>query len=140
MRRPTVADCERRKEALRASLRLVTVGGGWIGLEVPAAARHAGVATTVLEADELPLLRVLGPQIARVFADLHRGHGVDLRTSAQAKPSGSRPSAHYRADSSGCLAPSRSWMLAATTWTAGSRPTPTTPTTHQHTRSARTTR
>jgi 3-phenylpropionate/trans-cinnamate dioxygenase ferredoxin reductase component len=33
----------------------------------------------VLEAAELPLLRVLGPEVARVFADLHREHQVDLR-------------------------------------------------------------
>jgi 3-phenylpropionate/trans-cinnamate dioxygenase ferredoxin reductase subunit len=36
---------------------------------------------TVLETLELPLLRVLGPEVARIFADLHRSHGVDLRTS-----------------------------------------------------------
>jgi 3-phenylpropionate/trans-cinnamate dioxygenase ferredoxin reductase subunit len=35
---------------------------------------------TVLEALDLPLVRVLGTRIARVFADLHRDHGVDLRT------------------------------------------------------------
>ncbi len=79
----SVADCERLKDALSASSRLVTVGGGWIGLEVAAAARGAGVETTVLEAGALPLLRVLGPQVAEAFADLHRGHGVDLRVSAQ---------------------------------------------------------
>ena len=28
---------------------------------------------------DLPLLGVLGPEVARVFADLHREHGVDLR-------------------------------------------------------------
>jgi 3-phenylpropionate/trans-cinnamate dioxygenase ferredoxin reductase subunit len=34
---------------------------------------------TVLEAADLPLLRVLGAEVAQVFADLHREHGVDLR-------------------------------------------------------------
>ena len=38
---------------------------------------------TVLESAELPLLRVLGPEVAEVFADLHREHGVDLRLGAQ---------------------------------------------------------
>jgi 3-phenylpropionate/trans-cinnamate dioxygenase ferredoxin reductase component len=33
----------------------------------------------VLEGAALPLLRVLGPEVATVFADLHRAHGVDLR-------------------------------------------------------------
>ena len=60
--------------------RVVFVGGGWIGLEVASAAREAGAEVTVLESLELPLVRVLGPQVAQVFADLHREHGVDLRT------------------------------------------------------------
>jgi 3-phenylpropionate/trans-cinnamate dioxygenase ferredoxin reductase subunit len=29
------------------------------------------------------MLRVLGPEVAQVFADLHREHGVDLRTGVQ---------------------------------------------------------
>jgi 3-phenylpropionate/trans-cinnamate dioxygenase ferredoxin reductase subunit len=58
---------------------LVVIGAGWIGLEVTAAARLAGVAVTVVEAADLPLLRVLGREIAEVFAALHRDHGVDLR-------------------------------------------------------------
>lgn len=37
----------------------------------------------MLEAAELPLLRVLGSEVAQVFADLHRGHGVDLRPGVQ---------------------------------------------------------
>ena len=37
----------------------------------------------MLETLELPLVRVLGPRIAQVFADLHRERGVDLRTSVE---------------------------------------------------------
>ncbi len=59
--------------------RLVIVGGGWIGLEVAAAARDKGTEVTILEAAELPLLAVLGREMATVFADLHRANGVDLR-------------------------------------------------------------
>jgi 3-phenylpropionate/trans-cinnamate dioxygenase ferredoxin reductase component len=59
--------------------RLVIIGGGWIGLEVAAAAREAATSVAVLEAAELPLLAVLGREMATVFADLHRDHGVDLR-------------------------------------------------------------
>ncbi|MGW7005874.1 NAD(P)/FAD-dependent oxidoreductase [Streptomyces sp. NPDC054933] len=76
-------DCERIQRTFRSASRIVLVGGGWIGLEVAAAAREAGVEATVLVAGELPLLRVLGPEIAPVFADLHREHGVDLRLSAR---------------------------------------------------------
>jgi NADPH-dependent 2,4-dienoyl-CoA reductase/sulfur reductase-like enzyme len=47
----------------------------------------------VLEASELPLLGVLGPEMGEVFAQLHRDHGVDLRLSAKISeitPSGVR--------------------------------------------------
>jgi 3-phenylpropionate/trans-cinnamate dioxygenase ferredoxin reductase subunit len=59
--------------------RVVVVGGGWIGLEVAAAARTHGAAVTLVEIDTLPLRQVLGDEVARVFADLHAAHGVDLR-------------------------------------------------------------
>ncbi|MFC7359832.1 NAD(P)/FAD-dependent oxidoreductase [Nocardioides astragali] len=67
--------------ALRARLagHVLIVGAGWIGLEVAAAARHAGATVTVVENATLPLVRVLGPEVAPLFADLHRDHGVDLR-------------------------------------------------------------
>ncbi|WP_434445620.1 NAD(P)/FAD-dependent oxidoreductase [Lentzea sp. E54] len=74
-----IEDSQRLREALVPGSRLVVVGAGWIGLEATAAARQAGVEVTVLEAAELPLLKALGPEMATVFADLHRRHGVDLR-------------------------------------------------------------
>ena len=78
----TRADSERIRDGFGAGRRLVVVGAGWIGLEVAAAARGAGTDVTVLEAAELPLLGVLGPEMGQVFADLHREHGVDLRLGA----------------------------------------------------------
>ncbi|WP_371495916.1 FAD-dependent oxidoreductase [Kitasatospora sp. NBC_00374] len=74
-----VGDSERLRAAFRPGARIVVVGAGWIGLEAAAAARAAGAEVTVLEAMELPLLRVLGREVAQVFADLHAAHGVDLR-------------------------------------------------------------
>ncbi|HEY0717872.1 MAG TPA: FAD-dependent oxidoreductase [Streptosporangiaceae bacterium] len=79
----SVDDSERLRETLSAASSVVIVGAGWIGLEVAAAARHAGVATTVVSLDEQPLLPVLGPELAPVFAGLHREHGVDLRLGTQ---------------------------------------------------------
>ena len=76
----TIEDSNRIRDALRPGQRLALVGGGWIGLEVASAAREAGAEVTVLEALDLPLVRVLGPRMATVFAELHREHGVDLRT------------------------------------------------------------
>ena len=62
---------------------MLIVGAGWNGLEVAAAARVAGVEVTTVGTAKLPLLHVLGPQVAPVFADLHRDHGVDLRLGVQ---------------------------------------------------------
>ncbi|MFE2723602.1 NAD(P)/FAD-dependent oxidoreductase [Kitasatospora sp. NPDC059327] len=78
-----VEDSDRIRAALAPGARVAVIGAGWIGLETAAAARTAGAEVTVLEAAELPLLRVLGREVAQVFADLHRDHGVDLRFGAQ---------------------------------------------------------
>ena len=76
-------DSDQIKQTLQSASRVAVVGGGWIGLEVTAAARAAGVEVTLLEAARLPLLAVLGPELAEVFAGLHREHGVDARFGAQ---------------------------------------------------------
>ena len=78
-----VADSDRIKEAFAVASRVAVIGAGWIGLETTAAARAAGVEVTFLETAELPLLRVLGREVAEVFAGLHREHGVDLRFGVQ---------------------------------------------------------
>ena len=75
----TLDDSDALRAAFRPGANVVVIGGGWIGLETAAAARTAGSTVTVLESAELPLLRVLGPQMAQVFAGLHRENGVDLR-------------------------------------------------------------
>jgi len=75
----TIDDSERLRGLFGQIKRLVIVGAGWIGLEAAAAARGAGVDVTVVESEQLPLLRVLGPEIGGHFADLHRRNGVDFR-------------------------------------------------------------
>ncbi|HEU5266713.1 MAG TPA: FAD-dependent oxidoreductase [Jatrophihabitans sp.] len=75
----THADSDAIRQTFGPGKRLVIVGAGWIGLEVAAAARDKDTEVTLLEAAELPLLGVLGQEMAAVFADLHRDHGVDLR-------------------------------------------------------------
>jgi 3-phenylpropionate/trans-cinnamate dioxygenase ferredoxin reductase component len=79
----SVGDSDRIKALLAEAGRIAVIGAGWIGLEVTAAAREAGVEVTVLESAGLPLQRVLGDQVAMVFAVLHREHGVDLRLGVQ---------------------------------------------------------
>ncbi|WP_026874691.1 NAD(P)/FAD-dependent oxidoreductase [Jiangella gansuensis] len=96
-----LGDSDRIKAAIASSERMVVIGGGWIGLEVTAAAREAGVDVTVVESGDLPLAGALGPELARVFAGLHTEHGVTLRTNAQVERftvDGSRVSGAVLAD------------------------------------------
>lgn len=73
-------DSERLRDVLSVVRRIAIIGGGWIGLEVAAAARNAGVEVTLIEKAPLPLAGVLGPEVAPVLADVHRRHGVELLT------------------------------------------------------------
>jgi 3-phenylpropionate/trans-cinnamate dioxygenase ferredoxin reductase component len=78
----TVEDSQRLAEMLGSVERLAVIGAGWIGLEVTANARERGVAVEVIEVAPLPLLGVLGPDLAQMFADLHREHGVTFHFGA----------------------------------------------------------
>ena len=75
----TVGDSERLAAAFGGGGRVVTVGAGWIGLEVTAAAREAGCEVTVVEPEPTALYRAIGRELGDVFADLHREHGVQFR-------------------------------------------------------------
>jgi 3-phenylpropionate/trans-cinnamate dioxygenase ferredoxin reductase component len=70
------ADAERLAARLRPGARAVVIGAGWIGAEVAASARQSGVEVTLLEHAELPLERVLGAELGRIYADIHADQGV----------------------------------------------------------------
>jgi 3-phenylpropionate/trans-cinnamate dioxygenase ferredoxin reductase subunit len=76
----TLGDSAALREALTpGDRRVVVVGAGWIGLEAAAAAREYGNEVVVIEPEDTPLARSLGPELGEVFADLHRRHGVGFR-------------------------------------------------------------
>ncbi|MER6718267.1 NAD(P)/FAD-dependent oxidoreductase [Streptomyces halstedii] len=62
---------------------LVIAGGGWIGLEVAAAARGYGAEVTVVEPAATPLHHVIGPELGQIFTDLHTAHGVRFHFGAR---------------------------------------------------------
>lgn len=74
----SVQDADALRPALEGEGRLVIVGGGYIGLEVAAIARKAGLHVTLVEMGERILQRVAAPETSDFYRDLHTGHGVRL--------------------------------------------------------------
>lgn len=77
----SLEDARLLRGRLDADARLLVVGGGWIGMEVAATARQRGADVVLVEPAAHPLLNVLGPELGGRLAEVHRRHGVDLRTS-----------------------------------------------------------
>jgi 3-phenylpropionate/trans-cinnamate dioxygenase ferredoxin reductase subunit len=71
------------RAAITAASRVVVIGAGWIGSEVAASARQLGAEVAIVAPEDVPLVRVLGPEVGGVYRDLHAEHGVDLHLSTQ---------------------------------------------------------
>ncbi|WP_046774982.1 NAD(P)/FAD-dependent oxidoreductase [Streptomyces yangpuensis] len=82
-----LAHAERLRHVLaglgRDNGHLLIAGAGWIGLEVAAAARGYGAEVTLVEPEATALHAVLGPEIGRLFGDLHADHGVRFHFGAR---------------------------------------------------------
>jgi 3-phenylpropionate/trans-cinnamate dioxygenase ferredoxin reductase subunit len=76
----TREDSDRIRALVGDGRRLVVVGAGFIGAEVAASARELGTEVVMLEMAEVPLHRALGAEVGRIYGQIHRDHGVDLRT------------------------------------------------------------
>lgn len=74
----TVADVDAIRQGLRAGARLAVIGGGYVGLEVAAAARELGHDVTVIEAENRVLSRVTSPIVSSFYERVHRAHGVKI--------------------------------------------------------------
>ncbi|MFM0211791.1 FAD-dependent oxidoreductase [Paraburkholderia sediminicola] len=75
----TLADARALRAVLAPGKRVAILGGGFIGLEVAAAATQAGCKTTVIEPAPALLQRALPDSVAQHIAALHERNGVDLR-------------------------------------------------------------
>jgi len=75
----TLDDAEAVRAAFSPGGRLVVVGAGFVGAEVAASARAAGMDVTLVEAAATPLTRVVDPRVGGVLTELHRENGVDVR-------------------------------------------------------------
>ena len=74
----TMASSASLRDAIRGASRVAVIGAGWIGCEVAASARQMGAAVVMVELADLPLQRVLGPEVGRFYRDVHAGHGVEM--------------------------------------------------------------
>lgn len=63
---------------LSAGNRIAIVGGGFIGLELAAAARRLGAAVTIIEAQPRILMRGVPAEIAEVIHQAHEAEGVKI--------------------------------------------------------------
>lgn len=79
----TLEDAARIRAALGPGRRLAVIGGGFIGLELAAAARALGAAVTVLEALPRLLCRGVPAAIADALEARHRAEGVAVRLGAR---------------------------------------------------------
>jgi 3-phenylpropionate/trans-cinnamate dioxygenase ferredoxin reductase subunit len=75
-----VAICRRLNEAETRSV--VVIGGGFIGLELAAAATALGRQVTVVEAQARLMSRAVAPIMSEFFEALHRSHGVGFALAA----------------------------------------------------------
>jgi len=77
----TLDDAEALHRALtQRDQRVLVIGAGFLGSEVASTAASLGHRVTLVEAAS-PMLAALGPELSAYCADLHRGRGVDLRTT-----------------------------------------------------------
>ncbi|MFD0311014.1 NAD(P)/FAD-dependent oxidoreductase [Streptomyces sp. NPDC127119] len=79
----TLSDARVLRGYLADRGRLVIVGGGYIGLEVAAAARANGVEVTVVEREGRVLARVASTRFSQALTRHHRARGTDIVTGAR---------------------------------------------------------
>jgi NADPH-dependent 2,4-dienoyl-CoA reductase/sulfur reductase-like enzyme len=91
----TRRDADRLRERLAPGVRLAVIGAGFIGLEVAATFRTAGAEVDVVEAEQAPLTRQLGPVVGGAVQAAHVAHGVRFHLGTRA--------AAVREDGAGCL-------------------------------------
>ena len=77
----SIADVEGIRGGLEDGHRLVVIGAGYIGLEVAAVARQAGLEVTVIEMADRVMSRVVSPEISDFYQIQHTEQGVRFRLS-----------------------------------------------------------
>ncbi|MEZ0383676.1 NAD(P)/FAD-dependent oxidoreductase [Mycobacterium sp. pW045] len=76
-------DCLALRRRAAGARRAVVIGAGFIGCEVSASLRGAGVQVVLVEPQPTPLAAALGEQVGALITRLHRDEGVDVRTGVK---------------------------------------------------------
>ncbi|MEO5565897.1 MAG: FAD-dependent oxidoreductase [Luteimonas sp.] len=80
----TLGDARAIIAATRGAKSVVFVGAGFIGLEAAAALRTRGLTVHVVAPEDVPMERVLGPDLGNYLVELHRRNGVVVHLGATA--------------------------------------------------------
>ncbi len=78
-------DADRLGEEMKPGRRLLIIGGGYIGLEAAAVARHLGLEVTLIEMADRILQRVAAKETSDAIRAIHQTRGVDIRESTGLK-------------------------------------------------------
>ncbi|KGF69477.1 hypothetical protein LL06_10985 [Hoeflea sp. BAL378] len=79
----TLEDAERLRLSLRPNARIALIGGGYLGLEVAAAAVELGADVVVFEREKRLLSRVASAPISEFLEAYHQRRGVSFMTEAE---------------------------------------------------------
>ncbi|MDO8384662.1 MAG: FAD-dependent oxidoreductase [Microbacterium sp.] len=78
----TLDDAVALKEDLNRAARVVVVGGGFVGLEIAAAATSNGKDVVVLEAQDRLMSRVVAPEMSTFYSEAHARRGTRIQLNA----------------------------------------------------------
>jgi apoptosis-inducing factor 3 len=80
----SLVDADRLIEAADKARRVAVLGASFIGLEAAAALTQRGLSVEVVAPGEVPLSRVLGPELGAMVKVVHEGKGVRFRMGRKA--------------------------------------------------------
>ena len=75
----TINDSQAIAQSMNGASRVVIVGAGFVGSEVAAVCKTAGLEVTVLEIQPQPMAHILGEEMGAIYANFHTGRGIELR-------------------------------------------------------------
>lgn len=78
----TLDDAVALKDNLNRAARVVVVGGGFVGLEIAAAATANGKDVVVLEAQDRLMSRAVAPEMSTFYAEAHARRGTRIQLGA----------------------------------------------------------